>query len=123
VLPAWDGSETASAGSKFGFGFEKNWRFRPFYLAVSLFENGSGKALRYHKKLPNSPGLATNLVRFERLSQLFTLLRLLVGLCAGAQLLRLGHARAAVRGPAAAAARGGPGAGGNRGRGLRRKVR
>jgi hypothetical protein len=30
VLPAWDGSKTALAGSKSGFGREGNWRFRPY---------------------------------------------------------------------------------------------
>jgi hypothetical protein len=50
VLPAWDGSKTALAGSKSGFGPEKIWRFtleRPFtglYCSFCLSETGTGRA-------------------------------------------------------------------------------
>jgi hypothetical protein len=38
VLPAWDGSKTALAGSKIRLCPEKIWRFRP-YTAAFLFRN------------------------------------------------------------------------------------
>ena len=52
LLPAWDGSITALAGSKSGFGVRKAGDLAPY-----ISETGSGRApADTTKKLPSSPG-------------------------------------------------------------------
>jgi hypothetical protein len=54
VLPAWDGSKTASAGGKPGFGWRKKWRLRALYWPYSVSETGTSSPAVTTKSFPTA---------------------------------------------------------------------
>jgi hypothetical protein len=54
VLPAWDGSKTALAGSESGFGRPKVWRFTPIQAYIAIRNRQWQPLPVYHKKLPKA---------------------------------------------------------------------